>query len=1043
MLVRPSFAIDCLHDLQFAAAATRPPCHALAARLSMLARRANGAFVCLRCQLHAARPSPRLRLLPTTAPAAHARFYASSPLPHDALSKVDAQGDGIDNASANANASTDTDTPTNAPEKDHNVEPASKITSINTPETDHNVAPALKITRDWPQKPKPHKAKRGRAVLSNMTSLGSEANILVLGDVGRRSKKADLPPPEPIAPIEIEAPNLLKSLQRDSPPPSPEEINKQIDILRPSESNSPSEPHRLTSRAFVKLTRSLCKGFTAKQLSGYYAAAKNLSQKRLRRHMADAVKPKQPDINAPIARTRWQPTDKPNPRMDIRLPGLMALDHNSSAPPTNKTPIKSRPLTKEALADGIIRNIWRVELLEEVEGNGQLELSLRPWQLHLLLNAGRDKATFETIASTRKAKLQVHRGDNVVRITADKNAAEFAANDIEDALRNAEMATVPMKGWNVHLYDPRLGPAENKERFGTSDATRLFAQKDIDHVAELTRTDISLDIGHGALVIRGFDNTSITEAKQYLLRLLPTRDHVERTCDTEKIDAAIGDCFLVPAVHEPTSLDYFYRDMALGRWSLPTPRLRKAPTGSDAYETSKSEATEVNVGGLKEPKHIYDNQVHEVVSKMQRQPKRLTAPEKVGFWASGTEYSVSAEFGQALFPLAKPDPTSIAVALDTPGRKLPFQSTFPNMVNFLATSDIKLGKDLESDLQYDFVPAPKQRGFKTGRRFPNLRIRMRTLRDGRQCQLAGISLGFPWQDHVHTVLLPDQATDVRFRRSESLGFDVDGHDDANINEWLEAVRANIVSGERLTAPSLCLQIPRWTVPYNRMDVPELLDSGKSLMVDYLFTGVRFHQTAIGTSEETGFSYSAIQSDSMGATGSGLRAYPPLNSSGGSSEDKDDMNAFVRRCLETADKMTQASASHRPVPKVSTPTEERKPRDMQSNRKIRRAALQQNMEEDAQDGVVAVSDEGPVEANSAVEQEDEPESTSSLDTTAAVADDLVQPPEQSQTIDEQASSAINELAESTEPIIPIDAAPVDTTPTDTAPVSEDVQNQPKP
>jgi hypothetical protein len=91
----------------------------------------------------------------------------------------------------------------------------------------------------------------------------------------------------------------------------------------------------------------------------------------------------------------------------------------------------------------------------------------------------------------------------------------------------------------------------------------------------------------------------------------------------------------------------------------------------------------------------------------------------------------------------------------------------------------------------------------------------------------------------------------------------------------------------------------------------------------------------------------------------------------------------------------------------------------------------------------VSDEGPVEANSAVEQEDEPESTSSLDTTAAVADDLVQPPEQSQTIDEQASSAINELAESTEPIIPIDAAPVDTTPTDTAPVSEDVQNQPKP
>jgi hypothetical protein len=996
----------------------------------MLARRANGAFVCLRCQLHAARPTPRLRRLPTTAPAAHARFYASSPLPHDALSQLESQVDGSDNAASNVRVNTDTDTP------------------VDTQDKDHNVAPALKITRDWPQKPKRHKAQRGRAVLSNMTSLGSEANILVLGDVGRRSKQADLPPPEPVTPIEIEAPNLLKSLQRDNSPPSPEEINKQIDVLRPSESNSPSEPHRLTSRAFVKLTRSLCKGFTAKQLSVYYVAAKNLSQKRLRRHLVDAVKPKESDTRAPIARTRWQPIDKPNIRMDIRLPGLVALDRNSSAPPTNKTPIKSRPLTKEALADGIIRNIWRVELLEEVEGNGQLELSLRPWQLHLLLNAGRDKATFETIASTRKAKLQVHRGDNVVRITADKNAAEFAANDIEDVLRNTETATVPMKGWNVHLYDPRLGPAKNKERFGTSDVTRLFAQKDIDHVAELTRTDISLDIGHGALIIRGFDNISITEAKQYLLRLLPTRDHVERTCDTEKIDAAIGDCFLVPAVHEPTSLDYSYRDVALGRWWLPTPRLRKAPAGSDAYETSKSEATEGNAGGPKELKHIHDSQVHQVVSNMQRQPKRLTTPEKVGFWACGTEHSVSAEFGQALFPLANPDPTNIAVTLDTPGRKLPFQSTFPNMVNFLVTSDIKLGKDIESNLQYDFVPAPKQKGFKTGRRFPNLRIRIRTLRDGRQCQLAGISLGFPWQDHVHTVLLPDQAIDVRFRRSESLGFDVDGHDDASVNEWLEAVRANIVSGERLTAPSLCLQIPRWAVPYNKMDEPELLDSGKSLTVDYIFTGVRFHQTVVGTSGETGFSYSAIQSDSMGATGSGLRAYPPQSSSGGSSEDKDDMKAFVRKCIETADKMTQASASHRPVPKVSTPTEERKPRNMQSDRKIRRAALQQNMEEEGQDGVVAASDEGSVEADSAVEQEREPELTSPLDTTAAVEDELVQPPEQPQTPDEQASSAADELAEAEEPIMPIDTAPVDTastdiTSTDTAPVNEDVQNQPKP
>jgi hypothetical protein len=987
----------------------------------MLAHRANGAFVCLRCELHALRPRPRPRLPPSTALAAlaaYTRFYASSPRPRDALDGLEPQ------ASDSAQ--------------------------------DPNAEPTIKTAPDRPQR---KRAVRGRAVLGNMTSLGTEANILVLGEVERRKpKEVDRPPPKAAAPIDIEAPSLLASLQQDSSPLSPEEITKQIDSLRPSESNSRTEPHRLTRRAFVKVTRALCKGFTAKQLSSYYAAAKNLTQKRLRRHLANAVKPKQPDSCGPVARTPWQPTSgRSNTRMDIRLPGLDVLHQTNRA-----------PLTKDAVADGILRHIWRVELLEEVEGVGQLELSLRPWQLQLLLNTGRDKATLDAVARTRKAKIQVHRAHNVVRITADKNAAEYAANDIEDALRNAESVMIPFKGWNAQLDDPRVDPiVKNEKRSGTTDVARVFAQNDLDHVSELTRTNISLANGNSGLQIRGFDLASINEAQQYLLRLLPVKNHVKRTYDTKKIDADVGDCYLVPAVHEPKSLDYSYRDVALGRWSLPIPRVRKTSAGSDGHEAVKPETTQANVEEPeepKEPKHIFDSRVHRVVSKIHRRPDpHRSTLERIGSWAE-TEFRISAEFGQALFPLASPDPKSIAVTLDTPGRELPFQPMLPGLANFLATSNIELKKRTETPaLLYEFVPAPGQKGFKRDQQFPTLHIQMRPHRDKRGCVLHKLSLGLPWKDHVHDVLLPDKATDVRFRRYERLRFDVSGHDDTNVTEWVDAVRANIASGERLTAPSLCLRIPRWTVPNHKSDEPELPDSEGMLTVNYLFTSVQVRQSAIGSLGETRFSYTTMQSDSMGASGGGVNVYPLDNSSGSSSEDKDDINAFVRNSFKIADMITRASASRRPIPKVLTPSEGRKPRDMQSERKLRRAALQQNLEQDAEDDIVTASDEGVAEANSAMEQEYELEPTLHQVTTEVDDGDLAQPSEPLQALDGQASSVSDELIESAESpgtadtvttdaehtdaehtdAEPTDAEPTDAEPIDTTPSSEDVQNQPKP
>jgi hypothetical protein len=44
-------------------------------------------------------------------------------------------------------------------------------------------------------------------------------------------------------------------------------------------------------------------------------------------------------------------------------------------------------VSKQLLVDRILRDVWKLVPLEEVEAPGEIELSLKPWQL-TLLNAG-------------------------------------------------------------------------------------------------------------------------------------------------------------------------------------------------------------------------------------------------------------------------------------------------------------------------------------------------------------------------------------------------------------------------------------------------------------------------------------------------------------------------------------------------------------------------------------------------------------------------------------------------------------------------------
>lgn len=210
------------------------------------------------------------------------------------------------------------------------------------------------------------------ARLGGLKRLGDDADILVLSEIG------DTEPEEPSAQADklelLDVPDILASLQEDRDL-TPEEINGQIESLRPKTHVDPNEPHYVTQTSFIKLIRLLMVGFTQQQLSAFYSAAKNIQESNVYKEVVDGLKAEKSAAKRAIKRTQWQPGTT---TIHKRLPGL---DYG---------PFRSRrkAVSKQLLVDRILRDVWNLVLLEEIEAPGEIEISLKPWQITLLNSGG-------------------------------------------------------------------------------------------------------------------------------------------------------------------------------------------------------------------------------------------------------------------------------------------------------------------------------------------------------------------------------------------------------------------------------------------------------------------------------------------------------------------------------------------------------------------------------------------------------------------------------------------------------------------------------
>lgn len=292
----------------------------------MLAPRASSAFVCIRCELKRARP--RLPLLARRPP--HANFSASA-----------RHRDAFDDSS-----------------------------QIQAPPPRGRVSahPLGRIRKRKGQTVRETTARLG------VKTLGDDAEILVLKEVGDAPQEEAVAPE--IVPIQQDVPDILASLQQENRPLTLEEITKQLDTLRPKTQAGLHEPHYVTQATFVKLAKVLLQGFTVPQLSHYYSVTKGVEHDHVQKEVLDGLKGSKGTAKRPVERTDWHPGTT---QINRRLPGLDVTHRR-----------KKSPVSKQLLVDQILRDVWKLVLLEEIEAPGEIELSLKPWQLSLLSSGGRN-----------------------------------------------------------------------------------------------------------------------------------------------------------------------------------------------------------------------------------------------------------------------------------------------------------------------------------------------------------------------------------------------------------------------------------------------------------------------------------------------------------------------------------------------------------------------------------------------------------------------------------------------------------------------------
>lgn len=211
------------------------------------------------------------------------------------------------------------------------------------------------------------------ARLGGLKTLGDDSEVLVLRDFPREQPEKPKKRGKLSEPIEG-SPDIYAALEQEQEDITPEEVRERVEALRPETDVEPDEPQFISLVAFKKLKTDLADGFSVSQLARYYSNGKDTGHELYNRKLLESLKVEAGTSNGLQTRTEWQPGTT---SIKKRLPGIHI---------TTRT--KGASVSKPLLVDRIMRSMWKIVPLEEVEAPGEIEISMKPWHLTLLTAGG-------------------------------------------------------------------------------------------------------------------------------------------------------------------------------------------------------------------------------------------------------------------------------------------------------------------------------------------------------------------------------------------------------------------------------------------------------------------------------------------------------------------------------------------------------------------------------------------------------------------------------------------------------------------------------
>ncbi|KAK8199326.1 mitochondrial inner-membrane-bound regulator-domain-containing protein [Phyllosticta capitalensis] len=665
--------------------------------------------------------------------------------------------------------------------------------------------------------------------LDRMT-LGQKAEVLVLRDVdidfGHKGEMsydeagaADAKEREQ-AREEIEA-----SIASETSVAGQEEVNVAINQLKPKS----GKVRRIFSAEHLEKLRKSLHGFLLPQLRRFVKIAEDERKLEALKRIDDRINAKENNDEASsreLPKSIWQEgiTD-----IETRLPrGALYLEPER--------------LKKAELIDYIIKRIWHVTTVEEMDAVGEIEVGVKLWHLELVTRGFgipvRESA-LDRIGIQRNVKIEVYKPENIIRFTANRTDATKAINDLQ-----IELGNVGSSKFSLDPFKPML------ERQGHQSILNIMNQRDIETIGTLSNANI--EVLDDSLIIRATKEKNVATARRFLINMLFLRTRTE----TKTFTAATDKGFLYKNLSE-TALPYRIRQTNLGRWGYPVKRLavpkddekNTAPAKHDARFSAAGEGASSSVAS-QVASFLQSPSVENETDVANTNAEELQ--DEASVWNPKITTQISAAYGNVLHSFdSEPGVSSMSAETAVESKSPVFLSSIPGANPFIG-GIASLGAQLTPGsygrtpdvLMFRFVPFPWH--FKdaaaASEDIPKFSLRLAIDENGAvRYSGSGLTLA----DRNAYVLMPDKVTDVAFNRREML-WSMAGMKSRQIRAFVKRTQESIeMKGNIRVPPTITLSIPAWSI-HNIERYPDLptvyTNLGEERLITFSHVGTEHRQS---------------------------------------------------------------------------------------------------------------------------------------------------------------------------------------------------------